>query len=337
MSRGRHAKNSPRPKRLAMFIVAALVLVATVAWQRSTSHAHATTSSSSTTSLPVTTTTARGHSLSVPLAVCAAGHCHAWRPVDTWAHQTPVYLMTVHADGTPAGNMAYAAWFRTSSIDLGLYLGYKGPGVTNLSRGPEEVPLSGRSRLLATFNSGFYENDEAAGFFTNHTLYFPMVKGEATLLRYANGRLAIETWPGGALPKDVVMARQNLSLLVSGHHPTPTSANNSLWGSTLHGVPNVWRSAVGLDKNGNLIYAAAPYETSATMASLMVELHATVAMQLDINPEWPAIITYAGPGAVGATLDNPNPNQIPGRFLYTSTKDFFAVFATRHPGEAVPW
>ena len=64
---------------------------------------------------------------------------------------------------------------------------------------------------------------------------------------------------------------------------------------------------------------------------------ASVSMQFDINPEWPIFVTYAGPGAAKPTLDVPNPNQIPGRFLYTSTKDFFAVFLSRSPGEAQPW
>jgi hypothetical protein len=232
---------------------------------------------------------------------------------------------------------AYVGWFRSSDVDLGLYLGYEGPGPTTLPRGPEEVPLSGRSSLLATFNSGFYEKDNPAGFYTNHTSYFPMVTGDATLVRYATGRLAIEAWPGGPVPASIVMARQNLQLLVGNGRATPASANNALWGITLHGVADVWRSALGIDTHGNLFYVAAPAQTSASLAALMVQLHAVSAMQLDINPEWPILVTYGAPGAVSPALNVANPNQIAGRFLYTSTKDFFAVYATRHPGEATPW
>lgn len=341
MTRGKHAiGSSTRSVRISTFLVVLVVVIVGAAGVfQSLPHARATNVSGShhVTSMHRTIRAVRRTVGPIPATVCAAGQCPAWRPVDTWAHATPVYLMTVHADGTPAGNVGYAAWFRSSSVDVGLYPGYQGPGVTALNRGPEEVPLTGRANLLATFNSGFYEKDGPAGFFTNHTLYFPMVAGEATLLRYSNGRLAIETWPGGTLPRNVVMARQNLTLLVSGGHATPQSANNAQWGSTLHGVPAVWRSAIGLDRMGNLIYAAADQETSASLASLMIELHCVVAMQLDINPEWPAIITYAAPGAIGPTLDNANPNQIAGRFLYTSTKDFFAVYLSHHPGEATPW
>jgi hypothetical protein len=200
------------------------------------------------------------------------------------------------------------------------------------------VPTAGLPRLLATFNSGFYEADNAAGFYTNHTLYFPMVRGEATLVRYRSGALDIVSWRGGLHPgADVTMARQNLGLLVSGGHPTPATANNTNWGLTLGGVPAVWRSAIGIDANGNLLYAAAPLQTAASLAAIMVRLHAVRAMELDINPEWPIFVSYLGRGGAGPELDVANPNQIPTRFLYSSTKDFFAVFARRIPGEATPW
>jgi hypothetical protein len=60
-------------------------------------------------------------------------------------------------------------------------------------------------------------------------------------------------------------------------------------------------------------------------------------MQLDINPEWPIFTTYGNAGAIAPALFVPNPNQIPDRFLYSSTKDFFAVFV-RTPGVTEqPW
>lgn len=233
---------------------------------------------------------------------------------------------------------AYASWIRTSSTDLALYPGYEGPGATTLPRGPEMVPPSSRSRLLATFNSGFYEQDQAAGFYVNHTLYFPMVKGLATVVRYTNGSVDVVSWSGGVRPgPNVVMARQNLPLLVNNAQATPLASDNAAWGLTLHGALAVWRTALGIDANGNLVYVAVSDVTAAQLASTMVELHVLRAMELDINPEWPIFVTYATPGAKGPSLDVPNPNQIPGRFLYPSTKDFFAVFVAGRTGEAQPW
>jgi hypothetical protein len=265
--------------------------------------------------------------------------CKPWQAKDTWSGSTPsIYTMAFRPNVAQPTVVAYASWIRTSTTDLALYLGYKGPGPTTLPRGPEEVPPTVTNRLLATFNSGFYEMDLAAGFYTNHTLYYPMENGLATVVRYTNGRVDIVRWTGGPRPAgNVVMARQNLPLLVNVGAATPLSADNAAWGSTLGGVPAVWRSALGIDANGNLIYVAAPDQTSATIAALMVRLHAVRAMQLDINPAWPIFVTYGAAGAKGPSLFVPNPNQIPTRFLSVSTKDFFSVYLSRRPGEAQPW
>jgi len=340
-SRGRHA--APSTPRWPLVVLGGAI-AATVVWslvvRPSASTATATVHVAATVRTTTVPVAQRRHpsSVTVPDRSCTPTGCLQWAPVDTWDAAHPVYTTAFHPNGQPASVVAYAAWMRWSSVDVGLYPGYKGPGPSTLPRGPEAVPSTGLPRLLATFNSGFYEADNPAGFYTNGTLYDPMVKGEATLIRTTNGRLSIVSWTGGPHPaRTIVMARQNLTLLVSGGQPTPLSQDNARWGITLGGVPAVWRSAIGIDAHGNLLYAAAPLQTSASLAAIMVRLHAVSAMQLDINPEWPIFVSYTGRNAAGPVLRVANPNQIPGRFLYTSTKDFFAVFATRHAGEAAPW
>jgi hypothetical protein len=337
-------------------MVVILALAAAGAWwygRAGRADSSASTSSTlaaptSTTVAPVTTTT-----LDVPQAVCinrdtaaTKGQaiipiemCVPWRPADQWAGAKPsIYTSSVVPHANQPGVRVYAAWIRTSSTDLALYPGYEGPGPSTLPRGPEMVPANADLRLLATFNSGFYEKDGPAGFYTAHTLYDPMINGLATVVRYANGKVDIIDWKGGPKPApSIVMARQNLALLVEHSAPTPSSADNALWGITLGGAPAVWRTALGVDAQGNLFYVAAPEQTSQSLAAIMVQFHAVRAMQLDINPEWPIFVTYAGAGAKAPSLFVPNPNQIPGRFLYPSTKDFFAVFVSHKPGEAQPW
>jgi len=325
-------------RRITRYLVAALVGIGVGVLYYNHSSADRTSSTAPvvTTSSTTTTTIAIAPSLCQSSSTAAAT-CATWKPVDAWANAAhpPVEVATV---ALPGGVNGYAAWMRTSDTSIGLYLGYKGPGTTTLARGPEEVPTTGRSRLLATFNSGFYETDGPGGFFTNHTLYYPMRKGLATVERFANGTVDIVNWTGtSSVPSDVVMARQNLPLLVNNAVPTSLSANNAAWGLTLHGVAAVWRSALGIDANGNLIYAAAPLQTSASMAHFMVKLHCVRAMELDINPEWPIFATYSGPNAKGPLLQVPNPNQVPYRFLYSSTKDFFALYSASTPGEPTPW
>jgi hypothetical protein len=200
------------------------------------------------------------------------------------------------------------------------------------------VPVTARPTLLATFNSGFYEKDAAGGFYVNNTLYFPMVNGLATVVEYTNGTVDIVNWAGGPSPGlNIVMARQNLALLVDNHAPTAVSTVPSQWGITLHGVPAVWRTGLGIDDMGNLLYVAAPNQTAASLAQILVKLGVVRGMQLDINPEWPIFVTYGGPGAAAPSLFVPNPNQIPSRFLYSSTKDFFAVFERQATVTSQPW
>lgn len=281
----------------------------------------------------------RAASASASASVTAALICHPWRHMDTWFHTLPTILTTSFAPNEAVPTVvAYAAWIRTSSTVLALYPGYKGPGPTPLNRGPEAVPANAVARLLATFNSGFYEADAAAGFYANRTLFNPMINGLATVVRYSDGHVNITKWTTGARPGPaILMARQNLQLLVNNYKATAASRDNQLWGLTLGGAPAVWRTAIGVDANGNLVYVAAPEQTSASLAQIMVQLHVVRAMQLDINPEWPIFVTYGAAGARGASLFVPNPNQVPDRFLFPSTKDFFAVFISRRPGEPQPW
>src|SRR5258708_5518249 len=163
-------------------------------------------------------------------------------------------------------------------------------------RGPEMVPVAARPTLLACFNSGFYEKDSAAGVYTHGQLYFPMVNGLATGVSYAHGHVDLIDWEGGPTPSpDIVPARHNLPLLVSGGAITPGAAIPSDWGIPLGGIPAVWRTGLGIDGRGNLIYVAAPAQTAASLAQILIDVGAVRGMQLDINPEWPIFTTYAGP------------------------------------------
>ena len=104
---------------------------------------------------------------------------------------------------------------------------------------------------------------------------------------------------------------------------------------TLHGAPAVWRTAIGVDAQGDLIYAAArgPDVGGARRGHGPAALRAR-----DGARHQPRVADLrhlrARAGARGPSLYVPNPNQIPGRFLYPSTKDFFAVFASRRAGRA---
>jgi len=302
-----------------------------------------TTPPATTTPLsPRTTTTTAPAYLPAPVAPVVepaqAGEGQ-WTPMDSWSSGPPsVMTTTFRPDPANSSVVAYASWIRTATTQLALFLGYQGPGATSLDRGPEQVPSAGRDKLLATFNSGFYEADSAEGFYTNATTYFPLVKGHATLVRYVDGSVDVVDWQGGSTPgPNVVMARQNLALLVNDGQATPEAANNGAYGITLGGVPAVWRTGIGIDAHGDLIYATAASQTSQSLAQIFLHLGCVRAMQLDINPAWPIFVTYGGPNAADPALFVPNSQQVPWRFLSSSTKDFFAVYLKTPGAIAQPW
>jgi len=93
----------------------------------------------------------------------------------------------------------------------------------------------------------------------------------------------------------------------------------------------VWRTGVGIDRRGNLIYAAADYQTVTTLAQILQRAGAVRAMEFDINPEWPTLITYTHRNGLVPTEVVPNPMQPPTRYLVPDDRDFFAVYR-RVPG-----
>jgi len=88
----------------------------------------------------------------------------------------------------------------------------------------------------------------------------------------------------------------------------------------------VWRTGLGIDPQGNLLYLAAPNQTALSLGRLLLHAGAVRAMQLDINPAWPVFVTYGRRGGGSPSPFVPNPNQSATTFLYRSIKDFFALY-----------
>jgi hypothetical protein len=223
--------------------------------------------------------------------------------------------------------VAGVAWIDHTRTSVMLYPGIQEPAVAIASRGPEEVPMSLRARLVATFNSAFKLSDGDGGFaYQGHT-YVPLQPGMATIVRYASGRVDVTAWHGGAASgPDVVFARQNLPLIVNHGHPNPNLNDGPEWGGTLGNATLVWRSAVGVDRHGDLIYAAGPDQGLRSLASVMIHAGAVRAMELDINTYWTSFITYRyprtkAPANLLATMD-----RSPLRYLTPDDRDFFAVY-----------
>jgi hypothetical protein len=251
-----------------------------------------------------------------------------WRA--TFAHggaRPPVLITSFRPDPSYPRMVAGVAWIDASRTTTWLYPGRLEPSVSLPSRGPMEVPTELRSRLVATFNSGFKLSDSGGGFADGGHTYAPMKPGLATIERLRNGRIDVVAWTGGsAAGPSVIYARQNLPLIVNGGRPNPNLSDGPEWGATLGNAIQVWRSAVGVDRHGNLIYAAAPIQTVGSLAAIMIHAGAVRAMELDINTYWTSLITYRFPGAKAAANLLPTMDRSPLRYLTPDDRDFFAVY-----------
>jgi len=260
-----------------------------------------------------------------------------WKPTGPpVAGRPPVLVTTFRTERDYPRIVAYAAWFDHTRTALAYYPGrYEPPSAT--LRGPLEVPWGQRWRLLATFNSGFIYMDGLNGDALDGVVNEPLRDGLATLVAYRDGSVNILSWKGRRAPsRGVVFARQSLPLIIDHGRLSPALDDSSKWGFTLGNAVRVWRTGVGIDRRGNLIYAAADYQTVTTLARILQRAGAVRAMELDINPEWPTLITYRHRHGLLPTRLVPNYQQPPTRYLVPDDRDFFAVYR-RLPGPiAVP-
>ncbi len=239
----------------------------------------------------------------------------------------PVLVSTFRPDPSYPRMVAGVAWIDATRTRLALYPGrYEPPGAG--PRGPMEVPPNLRGRLLATFNSGFRLEDGKGGFAAGGTVWSPLLPGMGTLVGYADGRVDVGSWSGGPRPAPgIVFARQNLPLIVMGGRLNPNLSDGPEWGATLGNAVRVWRSGLGVDRRGNLIYAAADQQTVGSLAQILRHAGAVRAMELDINYEWVSFISYgqrAGrlPTKLLFGIDHGGT-----RYLVPDDRDFFAVLA----------
>jgi len=258
-----------------------------------------------------------------------------WKPTGPPVNGGPPVLVTTFRPETDYPRVvAYVAWFDHTRTALAYYPGrYEPPNAA--VRGPAMVPYDQRSRLLATFNAGFIYADGTNGSTDNGLVNEPLTRGNATLIGYRDGRVAIEKWNGGRnAGPNVAWTRQSLTPIVWNGQLNPalnTNPDSPRWGYTLGNAVRVWRTGVGVDRRGNLIYVAADDQTVITLAKILQRAGAVRAMEFDINPEWHTLITYNHRRRLVPTMVEPQPMQPATRYLVPDDRDFFAVYR-RAPG-----
>lgn len=250
-----------------------------------------------------------------------------WTPVGRTVGSTAaVYTTVLDHDRLPLG----VAWMDTSRLRFVLYAGTSEPHGVWPDQGA--VPPSLWNGLVAAFNSGFQLRQSAGGWYDDGRAAVPLRAGGASLVIYADGSATVADWGRDAsLTAQVRAVRQNLTLLVDGGKPTPAVYSSNpiaTWGDPLHENVYTWRSALGIDATGHLLYIAGPGLDPETLAAAMVAVGALRAMELDINPEWLSYVSFTGVGSAITGVKLLDTMYFPtDHFLQPFWRDFVAVFA----------
>jgi hypothetical protein len=255
-----------------------------------------------------------------------------WRVLATVNGDRAICGTYLRGSSVYSSYVAGIAYMNQNLVKFQLRPGAEDPGPGNWKAQPW-IPPGTRLGLLATFNGGFKINASGGGFYLNGSSDGALIRGVASVVYYRNGRIAIGVWGQSVhMTPGVVGVRQNLHLIViNGRVPGTVDQNvETSWGATLGGGYYVWRSGIGMTKDGQVVYAYGPSLNVRELAQILQRAGAVTAMQLDINPAWMSYMFYL-PGGSPA---NPVPHNLlstqqepADRYYYINSRDFTAVYA----------
>ncbi|MFI5693735.1 phosphodiester glycosidase family protein [Kribbella sp. NPDC051586] len=238
----------------------------------------------------------------------------------TWFRVDPAHLPVTAA----------AALLPLNSYRLHLMPGTREPVVGMTSPTGFSVPTADRAALEATFNAGFKMKDSHGGWWTAGNAAVPLVDGRAAVAILRDGSARIGTWNRTLrMTPDIVAVRENLDpVIVDGTIADGLATNaNGRWGTVRSQFQYTWRSGLGTDAYGNLIYVAGNKMTLATLAAAMHQAGIVQGMELDIHAAMVSFdIERPGPrGTVSGERLLNSMNSPSDRYLVDDQRDFFYV------------
>ena len=255
-----------------------------------------------------------------------------WRVLASVKGVPAIYGTYLRPDSIHTSYVSGIASMDQRLLKFQLRPGAEDPGPGNWGTTPYIAPGT-RTGLLATFNGGFKLNVAGGGFYLNGVSKGTLTQGAASLVFYKNGRVTVGQWGRDVnMSSQVTGVRQNLRLIVD-HGAVPSSVDQNVesqWGATLGGAYDVWRSGIGITRDGRIVYVYGPALSVRSLADLLQRAGAVEGMQLDINPAWMSYMTYKpSPSAANPTPTNLLPNQPEpaNRYYSVNSRDFTAVYA----------
>ncbi len=253
-----------------------------------------------------------------------------WQTLVSLHGKPAIRAAFLRPDAAHTSYLVGVAWLDQKLVKMVLHPGFSVPGGSGWSQ-PSYVPTSRRDSLLATFNSGFTMQDANGGYWQDGQTASPLRQGAASMVLYKDGQVKVVKWNAAAPGPDVAAVRQNLGMLVENGKISPdvNSTTTRTWGKTVGNPTFVWRTALGVRRDGSLVFVVGASMSVPTLATIVHDAGAVSAMELDINKAWTNFITYTHPRAGVAVphmlTKDAHPN--PYRYLQQSSRDFVAVYA----------
>jgi hypothetical protein len=255
-----------------------------------------------------------------------------WRVLETVKGQPAIFGTFLRQSSTYSSYVSGIVSMDQRLVKFYLHPGAEDPGPGKWGPNSDPwIPPAKRPGLLATFNGGFKLDSAKGGFYLNGKTHGSLATGAASIVYDKDGTIKVGTWG-----RDVTMTsavegvRQNLKLIVDGAR-VPASVDGNVqsdWGATLGGGYYVWRSGLGVTKDGRAIFVYGPALNVRQLATLLQHAGAVEALQLDINPAWTSYEYYRGRPA------DPTPHPLlptqqgaTDRYYGVYSRDFTAVFA----------
>jgi hypothetical protein len=232
----------------------------------------------------------------------------------TWINEGSFYRTSICPEDT-LGSVADIVFIEKSQADLKLVCGTEDPAPGGSGR----ILHDDLPKAFMAFSGGFQYRHDRCGIVIAGKMLRPMKKRAGTICVYTDGTVRIGRWGRDftTLPPQVTYARQCLSLIDHGRFTAEEPFDCYALGNKFY----VYRSALGVTKNGNLVYAAGNALSARGLAKAMITAGVVNAMHLDMN---------YGNATCGVIRNNriqpltkrfPSPN----RFLGTNSRDFFYI------------
>ncbi|MBI3071167.1 MAG: phosphodiester glycosidase family protein [Deltaproteobacteria bacterium] len=243
----------------------------------------------------------------------------------------PFYKSFVRTDPEREYARVVLAAIDVRQIELYILSGTEHPQPTTGHKGTGLIPREPdtMSRLVAAFNGGFQAMHGKAGMVVDRRPMLYPVPGLGTVATKENGDIAFLTWPKTKeIPSEFKSLRQNLAALVENGKFNPHGQKR--WGYALPGGDSIFvhRSAIGVTKDGYLIYAFGPSLSAETLAEGMRRAGVVYAIHLDMNPwhcafEFFKVFDTVGKKYKSTKLDPAQVFKFPRYLSRADPRDFF--------------